>query len=158
MCDTGDCMKSRVPNSLQAYTPPIRRRRGPVVSGLYTQPKNPNRIKLPQVRKLMNKACVVMPWIRGEHLPTLRKWCEMELIRLAAFSAITQDGILSVDRKTKDIGARRLGARSNLAARRRRYCPLLADASRMVIFSVQSARHGVQRDAATGFLQLVRMK
>ncbi|MBV8847377.1 MAG: hypothetical protein JO307_31595, partial [Bryobacterales bacterium] len=101
-------MKSRVPNSLQAYTPPIRRRRGPVVSGLYTQPKNPNRIKLPQVRKLMNKACVVMPWIRGEHLPTLRKWCEMELIRLAAFSAITQDGILSVDRKTKDIGARRL--------------------------------------------------
>jgi hypothetical protein len=49
-----------------------------------------------------------MPWIRGEQLPTLRKWCEMELIRLAVFSAIREAGVLCLNQGARDVGTRRL--------------------------------------------------
>ena len=48
---------------------------------------------------------------RGEYLPTLPKWCEMELIRLGVFNAISElspdlerklSGILCVDSKSYD--------------------------------------------------------
>ncbi|MBV8772042.1 MAG: hypothetical protein JO166_06900 [Deltaproteobacteria bacterium] len=100
-------------NSLQlkAFTPHIRRGQGPIIFGLYANPGNPQRVKLPAVLKLMNKACELMPWIRGEYLSTLRKWCEMELIRRAVFNALSQLspdlgrkllGILCVDSKSHD--------------------------------------------------------
>jgi hypothetical protein len=102
---------------IKAFTPPIRRRRGPTVSGLYANPRNPQRISLPSVLKLINKVCEAMPWIRGEYLPVVRKWCELELLRLAAFNAITQlspkergrlSGVVRVDKQTHEAGLIRL--------------------------------------------------
>jgi hypothetical protein len=60
------------------------------------------------VAKLVAEAVEAMPWCHGESLPTLRKWAELELIRLAVFSAITRSGILSVNTETREVGVKRL--------------------------------------------------
>jgi hypothetical protein len=74
-------------------------------------------VKLPAVLSLMNKACQLMPWVRGEHMPTLRKRAEMELIRLAVFNAIVRlspdapdklSGMIRMDRRSQDAGLIRL--------------------------------------------------
>lgn len=52
-----------------------------------------------------------MPWIRPEHIPLVRQWCELEEIRRAMFAGIVQlpgTGIIRIDAKAQEVSVRRL--------------------------------------------------
>ena len=104
-------------NALRTFAPQIGRRKRPLQHGLYARPRKVQKVQNKRVDDLVLKATAVMPWIRAEHFPTLRKWAELELIRLAVFNAITQlspnapgtvSSMVRVDARTRDAGLIRL--------------------------------------------------
>lgn len=101
--------------NVSARCPHVTRRKGPIYHGAYL--RNDERalqLRADDVRHLMRVAFDEMPWLRREHLPTLRKWAELEVIRKAAL----RDGVRncvalnanSIETPRRRVPARRLCA------------------------------------------------
>jgi hypothetical protein len=60
------------------------------------------------VSSLVDSAAEQMPWLRDEHLPLLRQWAELEVIRRAAFAGIVHHGLFSVNEETRNVSVKRL--------------------------------------------------
>jgi hypothetical protein len=94
----------------QARAPTMTKRKVlPLVHGIYANSPKALRVRALKVTRLVRQLYEFLPHLRDEHLPLVRKWAELEVIRRAAFAGIVQGGsILSVDLKTRDVSVKRL--------------------------------------------------
>jgi hypothetical protein len=98
-------------NSIRAVistrSPHVTRKKRPITHGVYLRnDQRALKVRANEVKRLMRVAVDTLPWLREEHLPTLRKWAELETIRRAAFAGIIQSDVLHVS--LGDVGVRRL--------------------------------------------------
>jgi hypothetical protein len=64
---------------------------------VYVNSSKALKIRARQVSYLVTKGVEQMPWLLEEHLPLLRQWAELEIIRRAAFAGLVQNGVLRIE-------------------------------------------------------------
>jgi hypothetical protein len=65
---------------LKSFAPNINRKKRPIRHGGYVHSANALKVRAEKVSALVSKAADAMPWLRPEHWPLLRQWCELEEI------------------------------------------------------------------------------
>lgn len=74
--------------------------------GFYSHDKNTLQLRARAVRRLVNKAYEVAPWLSPTDMPTVRSWAELAKLKAAAFAVLEKVGPYRVD--GNDVSARRL--------------------------------------------------
>jgi hypothetical protein len=70
-------------------------------TGLYARGESALKLRSRKVRKLVDKARVVCPWIEGSDLPCVRSWAELEILGVSVFRELVQNGVLTPDREAR---------------------------------------------------------
>ena len=90
--------KSQVPRPYTVTPAVVRQRQlAPVKSGLYVKAPNGMQLRHRRVRRLVNKAQAVLPWLGPADLPTLRGWAELEILGASVFALLITDGVINDD-------------------------------------------------------------
>lgn len=84
-------------------TPKEREQRqlAPVKTGLYVKAENGTRLRDRKVSRLVAKVRDAMPWLEDSDEPTLRGWCQLEVLGTAAFAELRARGLLNAQGEPK---------------------------------------------------------
>lgn len=70
-------------------------------TGLYARGESALKLRSRKVRKLVDKARVVCPWIEGSDLPCVHSWAELEILGVTVFRELVQHGVLTPEREAR---------------------------------------------------------
>jgi hypothetical protein len=101
-------MNASATNGLTTIALQVTTRKRPIRHGLYIHSEKGLAVRARSVTALVRKAADQMPWLRDEHLPLLRQWAELEILRRCAFAGIVQHGLLSENQETREVSVKRL--------------------------------------------------